>query len=93
MLDLYNNKYHRTTLKKYIYAVSLADILKTQHLDASFVVRYILNRNYQLTQEEQTIDVDMVLSYQKHITKEQIRREQIKYDIKYDSVDGFDKYN
>lgn len=93
MLDLYNTKYDRNTLKKYIYAVSLKDILKTQYLDVSFVVRYILNNNYQLTQEENTIDIDMVLQYQSHLTKEQIINEQIQYDVKYDSVDEFDKYN
>jgi len=93
MLDLYNNKYDRTTLKKYIYAVSLIDILKTQHLDVSFVVRYILNNNYQLTEEEHTIDIDMVLLYQTHLTKEQIIHEHIQYDVKYDSVDEFDKCN
>ena len=93
MLDLYNNKYDRVTLKKYIYAVSLIDILKTQHIDVSFVVRYILNNNYQLTKEENTINIDIVLQYQPHLTKEQIIKEQIQYDDKYDSVDEFDKYN
>ena len=68
MLDLYNNKYDRATLKKHIYSVSLVDILKTQHLDASFVVRYILNNTYQLTKEEETINIDMVLKYQTHLT-------------------------
>ena len=32
MLDLYNNKYDRVTLKQNIYAVKLIDILKTQIL-------------------------------------------------------------
>ena len=43
MLDLYNNKYDRQTLKDNIYAVKLLDILKTQVIDVSFAVRYILN--------------------------------------------------
>jgi hypothetical protein len=89
MLDLKHKKYNRAALKKYIYAVSLVDILKTQYLDATFVVRYILNNNYQLTKEEETIDTEMVLKYQPHITKYAIQMEQIKYDAKYDSVDGF----
>ena len=42
MLDLYNKKYTRETLKKYIYSVRLIDILKTQKLDVTFIVRYIL---------------------------------------------------
>ena len=90
MLDLYNNKYNRTTLKKHIYAVSLVDILKTQHLDATFVMRYILNKNYQLTEEEQTINIDMVLKYQTHLTTQILFKAQvISDDAKYDSVDGF----
>jgi len=41
MLDLYNNKYDRKTLKDNIYAVKLIDILKTQTIDVTFAVRYI----------------------------------------------------
>ena len=48
MLDLYNIKYDRKTLKNNIYAVNLTDILKTQILDITFIVRYILNDLYQL---------------------------------------------
>ena len=48
MLDLYNNKYDRNTLKEYIYAVKLIDILKTQIIDATFAVRYILISKYKL---------------------------------------------
>ena len=46
MLDLYNNKYDRETLKKNIYAVKLIDILKTQIIDVSFAVRYLLNYSF-----------------------------------------------
>ena len=35
MLDLYNNKYDRKTLKDNIYALKLIDILKTQTLDVT----------------------------------------------------------
>ena len=45
MLDLKNKKYDMKTLKQYIYAVSLVEILKTQHLTADFVLKYILNPN------------------------------------------------
>ena len=61
MLDLYNNKYDRKTLKEHIYATNLIDILKTQTLDISFIARYILNGVYQLTDEDKSIDVDTVL--------------------------------
>jgi hypothetical protein len=93
MLDLYNKKYDRTTLKKHIYSVSLVDILKTQHLDASFVVRYILNNTYQLTKEEETIDIDMVLKYQQHITKTELFAEQLIYESDHDSIDDFEDFS
>jgi len=89
MLDLKNNKYDRETLKKHIYSVSLIEILKTQHLDASFVVRYILNNTYQLTKEEETINIDLVLKYQTHLTKTALFAEQLIYDSDHDSIDDF----
>ena len=52
MLYLYNNKYDRETLKQNIYAVKLLDILKTQTLDISFIVRYILSDLYLLTKNK-----------------------------------------
>jgi hypothetical protein len=92
MLDLYNKKYDRVALKKHIYSVSLIDILKTQHLDASFVVRYILNNVYQLTKEEETINIDMVLKYQLHLTKPVLFAEQLIYDSDNDSIDDFEDF-
>lgn len=89
MLDLKNNKYDRETLKKHIYSVSLIEILKTQYLDASFVVRYILNNTYQLTKEEETINIDLVLKYQTHLTKTALFAEQLIYDSDHDSIDDF----
>ena len=67
MLDLYNNQYDYETLKTNIYAVSLIDILKTQKLTADFCVKYILNTDFQLSDEDQTITIDMVKKYQPHI--------------------------
>ena len=49
---LYNNKYDRQTLKENIYAVKLIDILKTQELDITFIVRYILSDLYQFNEED-----------------------------------------
>jgi hypothetical protein len=72
MLDLYNKQYSRQELKEYIYAVSLKDIVKTQKLDATFVVRYILNPNYQIRENDETITIDMVLEYQPHLKKKDI---------------------
>ena len=67
MLDLYNNQYDYETLKTNIYSVSLMDILKTQKLTPDFCVKYILNTDFQLSDEDQTITIDIVKKYQPHI--------------------------
>jgi hypothetical protein len=90
MLDLYNKKYDRETLKQNIYAVRLIDILKTQKIDDTFAVRYILNKNYQLCKEDQNITIDTVLFYQPHILKSDLQREIVKYDKDDDSIDDFE---
>ncbi len=89
MLDLYNNKYDRETLKKYIYAVKLIDILKTQRIDVSFAVRYILNKKYQIHSED-NINEQMVLFYQPHITKMSLAIELSMYSTADDSTDDFE---
>ena len=97
MLDLYNNLYSREILKKNIYALNLIDIIKTQYLDESFICKYILNPNYQLSREEEEIDVVLVLHYQKHITIEKLNLwiHENEYNNKMvrkrlDSIDNFD---
>ena len=90
MLDLYHQQYDRETLKKHIYAVSLIDILKTQKIDASFAVRYLLNPNYQLKPEETIITPKLVLHFQPHITEEELQKEIEDYDSDDDSVDDFE---
>ena len=96
--DLYNNQYDYETLKANIYAVSLIDILKTQILSADFCVKYILNENFQLTDEDQGITLEMVKKYQPHIlnldmvsaivraTNKKMMRERI------DSFEDFESY-
>jgi hypothetical protein len=86
MLDLYNNKYDRQTLKDNIYALNLLDILKTQKLDYTFVVRYILNKNYQLTEEEEKITIQTVLKYQKHLTYNKLYDTFLEYISDDDSI-------
>jgi hypothetical protein len=90
MLDLYNNKYDREILKQNIYAVKLIDILKTQKIDVSFAVRYILNKNYQLHHEDATITEELVLFYQPHISKSCLLVELLSYSSDDDSVDDFE---
>jgi hypothetical protein len=90
MLDLYNNKYDRQTLKDNIYAVKLIDIIKTQKIDISFAVRYILNSKYQLTDEEREINSYMVLKYQPHIDKNELFKAMDDYESDDDSVVDFE---
>ena len=89
-LDLKNNQYDRETLKKHIYELNLWDILKTQKIDVSFAVRYILNTKYQLTDSEQSIDMKDVLFFQPHIDKRKLEVEMILYHKDDDSVATFD---
>jgi len=42
-------------------------ILKTQYLTKEFVVDYILNEDYQITEEEKYIDESIVIRYQPHL--------------------------
>jgi len=90
MLDLYNKNYNREMLKKYIYSVTLIDILKTQKLDITFIVRYILNSKYQINNVDENINIDTVLTYQNHIKKEDLLREIDCYDSDDDSIEDFE---
>lgn len=93
MLDLYNNKYDRKILKENIYALKLTDILKTQILDITFIVRYILSDLYQLDNDDKIIDIDMVIKYQPHINKEQLLMALNDYDSDDDSIEDFQTYS
>ena len=96
--DLYNNQYDYETLKANIYAVSLLDILKTQKLSAEFCVKYILNKDFQLLDQDKLITSDMINKYQPHIlnvdllnalsiaTNKKMRGERI------DSIEDFESY-
>jgi hypothetical protein len=93
MLDLYNNKYDRQILKDNIYDVKLIDILKTQILDTSFIVRYILSDLYQLTDEDKKINVDLVLNLQPHIKKHELLKELNDYNSDDDSIADFETFS
>jgi hypothetical protein len=89
-MDLTNNKYDRETLKKNIYALNILDILKTQTVDVTFAVRYLLNPNYQLDDNEKSITPKMILHYQPHISKTELSNEMNNYDSDDDSIDDFE---
>ena len=92
MLDLYNNKYSRAQLKDYIFAVAMIDILKTQDLDCSFCVRYILNENYHFLSEDDNINIDDVVKYQPYISKTQLLLGLANYKRADDSVEDFESF-
>jgi len=91
MLDLYNNKYDRQTLKDNIYAVKLIDVLKTQNIDVTFAVRYLLNDKYYLDDTDEKITSKMILFYQPHILKKDLFNEILRYNSDDDSIDDFEK--
>ena len=93
MLDLYNNKYDRQTLKENIYSLKLIDIVKTQKLDITFIVRYILSDLYQLDDEDKNIDIDIILKYQQHINKDDLISTLEHYNSDDDSVEDFQTYS
>jgi hypothetical protein len=93
MLDLYNNKYDRKTLKEHIYDLKLIDILKTQTLDITFIVRYILSDLYQFDDKDRRIDVDMVIKYQPHIRREELMELLLNYNSDEDSIEDFETYS
>ena len=90
MIDLYNNKYSRQILKDNIYAVKLIDILKTQKIDVTFAVRYILNNKYQIHDSDDNITAPVVLKYQPHITYDELQKALQDYESDDDSIDDFD---
>jgi len=89
MLDLYNKKYSMKILKANIYAIKLIDILKTQTIDVTFAVKYILNQKYQLNEDDNLVSHD-VLRYQTHITYEQLQKALQDYETDDDSIDNFE---
>lgn len=93
MLDLYNNKYDRNTLKENIYAVKLIDILKTQKLDIYFIVRYILSDLYQIHDDDKKIDVETILNNQPHIKRDELLLALIDYNSDDDSIEDFESFS
>lgn len=93
MLDLYNKQYDMQTLKEHIYAHNIWDILKTQKLTKEFCVKYILNKNYQFTEEEEKITFKDVLSLQPHIDKRELLVGIVNYSPEDDSYEDFESYS
>jgi len=92
MLDLQNKKYDMQTLKENIYAVKLWDILKTQALTKEFCVKYILNKNYQMEEEDEKITFQDVLRLQPHIDKKELLIGIVNYSPDDDSYEDFESF-
>lgn len=90
MIDLYNNKYDMQILKENIYAVKLIDILKTQKIDVNFAAKYLLNKKYQLNEDDNNITSYVVLIHQPHINYKELQKALNDYDSDDDSIDDFE---
>ena len=90
MLDLHKKKYDRQTLKDHIYAIDFFDLLRTQKIDATFAVRYLLNKKYDLDDKYNIITPGLVVRLQPHIKIEDLRYEILNYDSDDDSVTDFE---
>ena len=93
MLDLQNKQYDMQTLKENIYAHNIWDILKTQVLTKEFCVKYILNKNYQMTEEEEKITFQDVLRLQPHIDKRELLVGIVNYSPDDDSYEDFESFS
>jgi hypothetical protein len=87
-LDLTTNKFNMKTLKDNIYNLNLLEIIETQVLTKDFIIKYILNKDYQLTKEEMDISIKYVLKWQKHINKLDL----LDYNIKRKDSFTFEDY-
>lgn len=96
--DLYKNQYDYETLKANIYVVSLVDILKTQKLTADFCLKYILNKTFQLLDDEQLITIETVKKYQSHLSNIELSSallniaHKIKKRERIESIEDFESY-
>lgn len=90
MIDLYKKQYDRQTLKDNIYAVNFFDILRTQKIDATFAVRYLLNKKYDLNDEYKILTPELIVRLQPHIKIEELKLEILNYDSDDDSVTDFE---
>jgi hypothetical protein len=82
----------RLQSKKDDIDVTMIDILKTQDLDCSFCVRYILNENYHFLSQDDNITIDDVVKYQPHISKTQLLLGLANYKRADDSVEDFESF-
>ena len=66
-IDLYHHNFPINILEANIDSLDLFTLIKTQKLTYDFIIKYVLNEEYQITPEEKTIDIYDVVRYQSHI--------------------------
>jgi hypothetical protein len=93
--DLYLHQYDLATLKTNIYGVSLLDILKTQILTADFCIKYILNTDFQILDQDQNLTIEHIKQYQPHITYSDLIVAQVEAEkkrIRKQRIDSFEDF-
>ena len=82
--DLHNHKYDIEFLDKYVNYFNEKTLLQTQMLTAKFCIIYILDMDIDNGSEDSYLfDIPYILSYQTHISKEEI----------YEAYNKYFKYN
>jgi len=66
-IDLYSHTFPIDILEKNIDSLDLLTLIKTQNLTYDFIIKYVLNEEFQITAEEKTIDIYDVVRCQQHI--------------------------
>jgi hypothetical protein len=73
-LDLYSFKFPIDVLESNIDSLDLKTLIKTQDLTYDFIIKYVLNEEYQITPEEKTIDIYDVIYNQPHIDINELKK-------------------
>ena len=82
--DLHNHKYDIEFLEKYVKYFNEKTLLQTQMLTAKFCIIYIMDMDIHNGSEDSYLfDIPYILSYQTHITKEEM----------YEAYNKYFKYN
>lgn len=72
-IDLYSYKFPIDILENNINNLDLLTLIKTQDLTYEFIIKYVLNEEYQITPEEKTIDIYDVVNNQKNINLQELK--------------------
>lgn len=73
-IDLYSYTFPLNILEKNVNSLDLKTLIKTQTLSYDFIIKYVLNEEYQITPEEKTIDIYDVVYNQSHINIDELKK-------------------